>query len=181
LPRVLAMGQRYPRPWHAESFLLTEAAPGQVELTDWLAGQTARPDQRRRVLRLAGELLRRLHQAGYYLDGTVNPRRLFALQPGARNQPVPSLSSTEGLRRSRDARPEWALQDVQRLQSCFSSLCSKGEMLRFLLAYLGKSRADANSRAIQEHSRELRQNRPMHTNFGAVLVIGAGTTAGRDS
>jgi tRNA A-37 threonylcarbamoyl transferase component Bud32 len=147
LPRVLAMGQRHERPWHAESFLLTETEPGQIDLTDWLADrQAAGPVQRRQALRQAGALLRRLHQAGYYLDSIVNPRCLFAIQTGGGNQPKLSLSSAEGLRRSRAARPRWARQDLQRLHASFSLLCSRAELLCFFLAYLGRRRLDAEAK-----------------------------------
>jgi heptose I phosphotransferase len=73
-PRLLAMGQRC-GPAGRESFLLTEPPADTVRLEVWLArqsyGPATRPGLRRRrgVLRQAGALVRRLHEAGCYLDG----------------------------------------------------------------------------------------------------------------
>jgi tRNA A-37 threonylcarbamoyl transferase component Bud32 len=143
LPRLLAVGQRHTRTGYLESFLLTEAAPGLIDLTDWFADRgMARPRQRRHALRQTAELLRRLHQAGYYLDTIVNPRCLFAVRMNTQEQPEVALSSVEGLRRSRSARPKWARADLDRLRAALSSACSRGELLRFCLACLGKRRLD---------------------------------------
>jgi tRNA A-37 threonylcarbamoyl transferase component Bud32 len=145
LPRLLAMGQRHRRPWHAESFLLTEAVAGRVDLLQWLEFQTSEPGQRQRMLRQAGELLRRVHQAGYYFDALMNPARAFVVQMNAGNQPEAALASVDGLRRSRAACSEWAREDLDRLRAALSPVCTGEELRRFCMSYLGKRRLDADA------------------------------------
>jgi tRNA A-37 threonylcarbamoyl transferase component Bud32 len=67
-PTLLAVGQQHVRPWRTESFLLTQAPEATVGLGDWLASQAGR--RRWQVLRAAGEALRRMHEAGCYLDSS---------------------------------------------------------------------------------------------------------------
>src|SRR5262249_32046810 len=71
-PRLLAVGQSQVRPWRTESFLLTEEPTAAVPLAEWLTAQAGRAlwtgerKQRRRMIREAGRLCRRLHDAGYH-------------------------------------------------------------------------------------------------------------------
>jgi hypothetical protein len=147
LPRLLAVGQRRRQPWQADSFLLTEDMPGHVDLAEWL---TASSDfgLRRHAVRQLAELCRRLHRTGHYFDSIVNPRCLFAVGFDNADQAGLALSSAEGLRRSRVARPKWQRHDLQRLAASFSTVSSRTERLRFLLVYLDKRRLDSEARQL---------------------------------
>ncbi len=118
--RLLAVGQRENGAWRTESFLLTEAVPGAIDLVDWLA-QTHDPEERVLLHKQGHEILRRLHQAGYYLDSVVNPGCIFSVQLDQTNRARLWLSSTDGLRRARSARPRWAARDYRRLDALFTS------------------------------------------------------------
>jgi len=74
-PQVLAVGERSAGDTEINAFLLTRQPPATEPLTDWLverAGRLLTPDERRLrwdVLRQAGTLLARLHEAGCYFRG----------------------------------------------------------------------------------------------------------------
>jgi tRNA A-37 threonylcarbamoyl transferase component Bud32 len=74
-PQVLAVGERPSGDEQIDAFLLTRQPPATQSLTDWLverAGRLLRPEERRLrwdVLRQAGALLARLHEAGCYFRG----------------------------------------------------------------------------------------------------------------
>jgi tRNA A-37 threonylcarbamoyl transferase component Bud32 len=156
-PRLLAVGQRHPRPWQTESFLLTEHTEGAVPLACWLARQSGRPlwtaelKQRRRLLRQAGDMLRRLRDAGYragHLDA-----RHFLLQPAEADDAPPRvavvLGSLEGIVRRQDPRADCARRELAALHEEFSDLLGSGtDRLRFLLAYLGLGRLTPAARRL---------------------------------
>jgi heptose I phosphotransferase len=73
-PRVLAMGQRRMSPWQSDSFLLTAHDGDSVRLDTWLSrprGAGTPLNSRRRVLREAGALLHRMHEASCYLGASA--------------------------------------------------------------------------------------------------------------
>jgi tRNA A-37 threonylcarbamoyl transferase component Bud32 len=157
-PRLLAVGQRHPRPWRTESFLLTEEPADTCALSGWLAGQAGRaltPGERHRLLREAGALLRRLHDAGFPAG------RHLAVRVGTApcSQAV-VLGSLEGLRRHKILRTASAVRDVLALDGlAASALVSRSDRLRFLLAYLGSPSVTPTARqfaqAVRQKSRHV--------------------------
>jgi hypothetical protein len=67
-------------PWSADSFVLYETPTGQ-QLTDWLAGSSATPDDRREVLDQVAHLLGQLRDAGLR---PITGRELFRVEPTGR-------------------------------------------------------------------------------------------------
>jgi hypothetical protein len=151
-PRLLAVGQRHPRPWRTESFLLTEPPPHTVRLAGWLAGQAGRPlescerRQRRRLLREAGQVLRRLHHAGYH--GSCFDDGHFLIQAGE-DGPTVVLGNLEGIHGRRYSRSTWHRRDLRVLYATFAPvLASRTDALRFLLGYLGTEWLTADGRRL---------------------------------
>jgi tRNA A-37 threonylcarbamoyl transferase component Bud32 len=144
-PRLLAVGQRHPLPWRIESFLLTEAPADTMSLAGLLARQAGRPlwtaehKQRRHWIRTAGQVLRRVHEAGYY--GTKWTDRHFVIQAG---QPGTTLAAPEvvlgridDLRSRKHSLAAWRSRDLHSLQTAFGPLVnSRTDQLRFFLGYL---------------------------------------------
>jgi tRNA A-37 threonylcarbamoyl transferase component Bud32 len=90
-PAVLALGQRAHSSREVDSFLLTEPAPDTVSLAAWLTRLSGRSDpaarkERRRLLREAGSLLRRLHGAGCHLRD--DPLHALAVETSGGKQGV---------------------------------------------------------------------------------------------
>jgi heptose I phosphotransferase len=112
VPRVLAMGQRQAVPWRLDSFLLTEPAADSVPLDVWLRRRTR---GRRRVMRDAGALLARLHEAGCYFEAepAVCP---IAVRPSGEGGPQVVLRDVEGVRPQRRLSRTRARGDVAMLQ-----------------------------------------------------------------
>ncbi|HBI42643.1 MAG TPA: hypothetical protein DDY78_07265 [Planctomycetales bacterium] len=141
-PRVLAMGRRVAQ-GRVESFVLTQPAAAAVRLTTWLARQTHRPDAvawRRRVLREAGALLHRLHDATCYLDDA----NALAVQSSPGEEPIVLLTSAqrvEALRRPHTGR---ARRDKDAIQRALKAAgCSRSDQLRFLAGYRRSARENA--------------------------------------
>ena len=150
-PRLLAVGQRRQRPWRTESFLLTEPLPATAGLADWLGkgqdfGENLR--DRRHVLQHAGEVLRRIHEAGYSFAASLDPRRLWVVQANPEQKAQVVLTSVEGLCRSRKLKQVQALEDFRKLRRSFVGLCSRTEQLRFLLGYLDLPRLTPEGRRL---------------------------------
>ena len=113
-PTLLAVGQRPARLWRMHSFLLTQPLQA-TGLRAWLA---ERPARRRQVLRAAGDVLRRMHEAGCYLAGCSAEEMgaLFQVQvDGARVRVV--LGSVAGLRKRHRPSRRLARQDLRRLRA----------------------------------------------------------------
>jgi tRNA A-37 threonylcarbamoyl transferase component Bud32 len=140
VPTILAVGQRRLRPWHTESFLLTRQADG-PGLLAWLAARTGGPlgtatlCLRRRVMRQAGELLRRLHEAGCHLGpcSAEDLAGLFVVQQTAESTNV-LLAGPVARGKGRLAEGR-VLADLRRLVGAFGTVASRTDVLRFLLAY----------------------------------------------
>ena len=131
-PRVLAMGNRRGPFGLQESFLLTEPAAGSTRLGAWLT-LTGRGtgSVRNRVLREAGTLLARLHEAGCYLRGTC-PLVVRA----DTTEPTLVLGGVEAVASPRGARRGWALEDLNSVQDVLKATgCDATEMEHFLASY----------------------------------------------
>jgi heptose I phosphotransferase len=112
VPRVLAMGERAAFPWYVESFLLTAPDAEAVGLGLWLSRQ-ARLPERRRVLREAGAVLRRLHAAACYLGGAGADA--LAVRPVS-GRPAVVLARPELVNTRRRPSPSRARRDLRTLQ-----------------------------------------------------------------
>jgi hypothetical protein len=142
--KILAMGQRHGRPWQTQSFLLTAKPTASVGAAAWLAAATIR--RRRQVLRQAGDMLRRMHEAGYYLGNipAEDTARFFEVSSD-RETPQVFLNEIPRLRRRRPSRSR-ARADLLQLLLGFGSLFGAADRLRFFLAFLGRSRLTAADR-----------------------------------
>ena len=158
-PRLLAFGQRQTTPWRVESFLLTEPVPGTIGLGQWLSDSVrapatdVKPDERRRLIREAAAVVRRLHEAGCYL-GTGDRQDQGAgcglcVQHGAGERPAVVLGDIRALRTRR--RPQWslALGDLKALRHQFSvPVPGRTDQLRFLLRYLNLLRLTPDAKRL---------------------------------
>lgn len=154
-PRLLAFGQRRPRPWVTESLLLTEWHDRAVTVHDYFRRHGGR--QRQLLLRTVAQLLRDLHRFGCYLR--PGPGGLAALPFRVLAEPAEPLrvvldevSALHTQRRPNDAR---AWRDLQALHRAIpTSDLSRTQRLRFLLGYLGVQRLTAQTKAgIRRHLR----------------------------
>jgi len=158
-PRLLAFGQRCSRPWQVDSLLLTEVPAAAISLEKWLRrGSRSRLDRgrRRRLLRDAGDVLRRLHSAACYVQPADRMAEVFLVQtlPGRPEQI--GLGTVRGLQRRHRPSARLALQDLRTHLATFDPHCSRTDVLRFLLAYLGLRRLNPTARRLASrilHSR----------------------------
>ena len=132
-PRVLAMGRRSAAGF-VESFVLTQPAAA-VRLTAWLARPTDQPEalaQRRRVLREAGALLHRLHDAACYLDDAD----ALALQLSPSEKPLVVLMGVERVEARRRPHTGRARRDRAAIERALTTAgCGRSDCLRFLAGY----------------------------------------------
>ncbi len=131
-PRLLALGHRPVRFWQTYSFLLTEPPTGTVPLLRYLDGATQ--PQRGRVLREAGRLLRRAHEAGYACRRRCLDDWAVRTDTGA-----VVLTGVDGLRRQPGAPDRLARLDLGRLATAVGNV-SAADRLRFVLGYYGLER-----------------------------------------
>jgi len=154
-PRLLAFGQRHFPPWRTESFLLTEWPAGAVRLTDWLTAPDRHGNKqpRRDVLRQAGALLRRIHDAGCQVfaqsardTGLQCP---LAVRTGADGTPIVALGAVEWIA-GRRQRSSWVeRRDLTLLLGQLAALpCTRTDRLRLLLGYLGARRLCVQKRRL---------------------------------
>jgi heptose I phosphotransferase len=140
VPRVLAMGQRKDGPLRQESFLLIEPAAASIRLDAWLArtrGATRKQHGRKRrlLLRQAGALLRRLHEAGCYLAPGVQGC-VFAVLRRDDGRPYLGLDGADGLRPARRGRPDLARRDVAHFRRALAEAgCGPDEVAHLLDGY----------------------------------------------
>ncbi len=144
-PRLLAVGQRSPWPWRVESLLLTEPLLGAAPLTAWLAA-TADGAERRQVLRHAGAVLRRLHDAGYVFASPDVPGRTLQVQDRRIGVRV-VVGEPERLRKRRQSGRTW-LRDLRALHDSLTLTCSRADQIRLLLGYLGRRRLGPDGREL---------------------------------
>ena len=137
-PRLLAVGQRHVRPWRTESFLLVEPLAGVTALDAWLAarrdgGFSVERKQVQRILHETGAVLRRLHDAGCYLDGQMP---LVVTRDGA-----VAVAAIDEVRVARRARPALARADVAALAARIAGgTTRRADALRLLRGYRGNTR-----------------------------------------
>lgn len=131
-PRLLALGHRSVRFWQTYSFLLTESPASAVPLLRYLDGATL--SDRYRVLREAGRLLRRVHEAGYACQGRCVQHWAVRTDTGA-----VVLTSVDGVRRNPRSLERLARKDLAKLATAVSRL-SAADRLRFVLGYFGLQR-----------------------------------------
>jgi tRNA A-37 threonylcarbamoyl transferase component Bud32 len=136
IPRLLAAGQRQVKPWHIESFLLTEALQSAPSLIAFL--ENAGAAERDEAMRRAVLILRKMHQACCYLadDCHGGPADLFVVQaPGA-----VALATVQGIRQSPHQHPARAQRDLAALARALQPYCSRTALLRALLIYMDRNR-----------------------------------------
>ncbi len=133
-PLVLAMGRRA-EGGSVESFVLTQPAAAAVRLTTWLARQAHRPDglaRRRRVLRDAGALLHRLHDATCYIDDA----NALAVQASPGEMPLVLLTTVERIKALRRPDAGRAQRDLAAIESALAAAgCGRSDRLRLQIGY----------------------------------------------
>jgi hypothetical protein len=147
VPRLLAAGQRRLGPWRTQSFLLTEPLAAAVPLPRFLAGAAAR--QRHMVLRQAARMLRQMHHANCHLDDTggVAVEELLTVSTGSAG-PAVAFATVQGIVKSRYPNAARAQRDLAALARPLLPLCSRSDLLRALLAYLGLQRLTPAARSL---------------------------------
>jgi tRNA A-37 threonylcarbamoyl transferase component Bud32 len=144
-PSLLALGHRALRPWQKYSFLLTEAPAGVVPLLDHVRG--AEPYDRGQAMRQAGNVLRRVHEAGYRWKQVRWDCLAVRPESGA-----VVLTSVEGLKRHRTAPERLARKELTRLALAGLPELSADDRLAFFLGYHA---LDAGAGAAQRFARLL--------------------------
>jgi Lipopolysaccharide kinase (Kdo/WaaP) family len=149
--RVLAFGQRLRRPWQIESFLLVLDQSGQISLEQWLADQadnrwTAELKQRWRLLRQAGTVLRRMHEACCYLPERHNGSLLVEAKSEG---PVLVLGDVAHVRKRRSPSRMLAKRNfISLTKSLNLAALSRTDKLRLILSYVGQRRISASTREL---------------------------------
>jgi heptose I phosphotransferase len=119
-PCVLAMGQRQRLPWQRDSFLLTAPDADAVRLDAWLSRRresAAEQATRRRVLREAGAVLHRMHEASCYLRS--NSLLVLAVRSGPKGPQV-IVSRPDFVETRRRPAPSRARRDLAILERSLS-------------------------------------------------------------
>jgi tRNA A-37 threonylcarbamoyl transferase component Bud32 len=150
-PQVLALGQRRQDDGRVQSFLLTEPLADTCSLESWLTYRTRRrtrksePERCWSVLRQAGALLRRLHEASCYLD--FGPAGCGFAVRRVQGQLEVVLDNVDGLTPQRRQRPRRAIRDLRRMQQMLHwAGCSRRDLDRFQAGYTeGATRSIATS------------------------------------
>jgi tRNA A-37 threonylcarbamoyl transferase component Bud32 len=162
-PQVLALGRRRDDEGRVKSFLLTEPLADTCSLEAWLAYRTRRrsraaePKRRWSVLRQAGALLRRLHEASCYLDFGASGCG-FAVRD-ADGQPAVVLDNVDGVAPQRRRQPRRAARDVRRMQQMLHSTgCSRSDLVRFRAGYL--ENATRSVAPVRPHAERGNENGP---------------------
>jgi len=158
-PRLLAFGQCIVPPWRVDSFVLIEAFPDAVCLPRWLrehAGVSPKfLKQSHRLIREAGILLRRIHDAGCYLSNEAlgNDAGTFQVRQLEGEGPAVLLDPRQPLHTRRRPQGRQALDNIAAVLAQISGpWASQTNQLRFLLSYL---RAGRLSPAIKRFARLL--------------------------
>ncbi|HZV04574.1 MAG TPA: lipopolysaccharide kinase InaA family protein [Gemmataceae bacterium] len=156
-PQVLALGQHQAEDGRGESFLLTQPFPDTCSLETWLAYRSrrraGRTEQKRRwsVLRQAGEMLRRLHEASCYLAFGSAGCGLAVCQ--TRGQVRLVLDNVDCVIPKRRLQPRKAARDLHRMQQMLHTAgCSRSDLCRFRSGYFGQNTvSEIGSRSHAEH------------------------------
>jgi Lipopolysaccharide kinase (Kdo/WaaP) family len=134
-PRLLAFGQRLTSPIWAESFVLTDRAPGDEPVADRLARPFLGPLDRFLFLRQCGRAIRALHDAGCRLSRTQpDEEPLFVLTDGPGGCFL--LNAPEAVERAKRLSNRDRFADVQRVLFAVHDVTTKSDRLRIALGYL---------------------------------------------
>ena len=137
------------------AFIITRTVPEACELDDFFQSGPP-PAQRDQIRRELAEAVRRLHAARFYYYDLVWRNILVSRVGGGAKLFLIDCprGGTAWLGRGRKQ-----LRDLASLDKSASRFCSRTERLRFLLGYLGKSRPDAESRALARACLHYRRTR----------------------
>jgi heptose I phosphotransferase len=142
VPAVLALGQRQAE-GRAESFLLTQPPAGAVGLESWLSSGAATLAGRRDVLRQAGAVLARLHEASCYFGGEFIP---LAVAPDGGGLRV-MLDSAEGVTPARQRLRRRERRDLRLAQArLLAAGCGRTDLARFRAGYRQGARVSTEFR-----------------------------------
>jgi Lipopolysaccharide kinase (Kdo/WaaP) family len=168
-PRLLAFGQRSSRPWLLESLLVTEAPDDTLPLGDWLRqpAHAMTQQQRRRLVREAGEVIRRMHAAACYFGNTRSAWDSLRVQTLPDGSPRVLLVAVEAIRQRHRAGARFALWDLATLWAEVGGVCGRTDALRCLLAYLDVPRLTPEARRLA--GRILRATPSVRPRLRAVL------------
>lgn len=142
-PQVLALGRCSAPEGSGESFLLTQPFTDTCSLEVWIANRMHRRARLPKpkcwsVLRQAGALLRRLHEASCYLAFASAGCGLAVCRIQGQLKVV--LDNMDSVMPQRRQQSRQALRDLRRMQSMLRSLgCSRSDLCRFLAGYRGTS------------------------------------------
>src|SRR5206468_7283972 len=102
----------------------------------------ADPALRRAAVRRAGAVLRQVHKAGCYLERDIQDRvsRILTVRGKTPLELTVALSTVHGIEKCHYANPARARRDLAALAGCITGWCSRTDLLRGLLAYLGQPR-----------------------------------------
>jgi tRNA A-37 threonylcarbamoyl transferase component Bud32 len=152
-PKLLAFGQLRQRFWSRDSFILTESQPVIGDLASVLAEDLS-PVSRGRLLKKAGELLRRIHEAGYVLAKHAAD---FAAMCAVTKEPNAALALTriDGLERKKRSWSQLAMEDLPRLRNIHR--LRETEAMCFFLGYLGAPRLTSDGRALARKMQRTRE------------------------
>jgi hypothetical protein len=131
-PRLLAFGQRLTTPISAESFVLTDRAPGDEPLAERLARPFAGPLDRFLYLRQCGRAVRALHDAECRLSRTRPEAEPLLVTP----DDGILLNAPEAVERVKRLLTRDRFADVQRVLFTVHDVTTKSDRLRIALGYL---------------------------------------------
>lgn len=134
-PELVAYGEEIVNLRERFSFILTRAAPGEMDLRDFVE-QEHDPERRRRVLEALVQGVRRFHDAGFATPDLF-ARHLFIEWRG--EQPRFTMIDLQRLDRRRRIGDRLRARDLAALNSSLPNhLVSPAERLRFLEMYRGR-------------------------------------------
>jgi tRNA A-37 threonylcarbamoyl transferase component Bud32 len=131
-PRLLAFGQRLTSPTRAESFVLTDRAPGDEPLGDRLARPFPGPLDRFLFLRQCGRAVRAVHDAGCRLSRSYPDSLPLVITP---NDGI-LINAPAAVERVRHLSTRDRFADVQRVLFAVYDGTTKSDRLRIALGYL---------------------------------------------
>lgn len=142
-PRLLAFGHQRSGLGKTFSLLLTEARPDAVCLREALSRSSCR--EGRKLFRVAGALVRRLHEAGYGLGEHVGDFADICCLSKTQDSKL-SLTRVDGLRRRN--LPWQNLMNADLSDLLNNHPVSRSDALRFILGYLRSARLMTESRSL---------------------------------
>ncbi len=162
VPRLLAYGQHANQMGHTEALLLTEDLKECTPLPAWLECAPLRSSAvRRRLLHEAGNVMRRMHAAAcYFARDSQRLASALSVQmlPDGSERIV--LANAAVVRRRQRHSARHAGQDLAALLGTFDVVCSRTDILRFLLAYLDQPHLNRKCRSLIRRIRRLQPRVP---------------------